>query len=422
MKKNVAGQYIGAQLTNKTDGSPVTGGTTTVSIVGNGGSSAAGAGTVTYKANGYWQYAPTQAETNYDHVAFTFTNSAAITTTVQTFPETGGAGSDPWATLLPGSYGAGTAGNILGSRLDVAVSSRSTFAGGAVASVTGNVGGNVVGSVGSVSGNVSGSVGSVTGAVGSVTSPVTVGTNTDKTGYSLSQSFPSNFASLAITAGGAVTAGTVSDKTGYSLTQAFPANFAALAITASTGRVTVGTNADKTGYSLTQTFPANFGSLAITAAGKVTVGTNDDKSGYTVSGGTIATVGTVTNPVTAGTVTDKTGYNVTSGKIDEVTETSIAHFISHPVVVGTNMDKDGYGLNSGAVTAILNAAISQPTTRPNWNSATLGNLVGWVAAVSLNKITQTATTQTLRNAADSGNIATATVSDDGTTFTKGAWS
>lgn len=60
---------------------------------------------------------------------------------------------------------------------------------GAVGSVTGNVGGNVVGSVASVTGNVGGnvvgSVGSVTGAVGSVTSPVTVGTNNDKTGYSL---------------------------------------------------------------------------------------------------------------------------------------------------------------------------------------------------------------------------------------------
>lgn len=38
------------------------------------------------------------------------------------------------------------------SNLDAAVSSRSTYAGGAVASVTGNVGGNVVGSVGSISG------------------------------------------------------------------------------------------------------------------------------------------------------------------------------------------------------------------------------------------------------------------------------
>ncbi len=45
------------------------------------------------------------------------------------------------------------------ANLDAAVSSRSTFAGGAVASVSGNVGGNVAGSVGSVVG----AVGSVTG-------------------------------------------------------------------------------------------------------------------------------------------------------------------------------------------------------------------------------------------------------------------
>jgi hypothetical protein len=52
--------------------------------------------------------------------------------------------------------------------LDVAVSTRSTFAGGAVASVTGAVG-SVTGNVG---GNVTGTVGSVVGAVGSVTGNV----------------------------------------------------------------------------------------------------------------------------------------------------------------------------------------------------------------------------------------------------------
>jgi hypothetical protein len=58
---------------------------------------------------------------------------------------------------------------------------------------------------------------------GSATGQVTVATNNDKTGYSLTQAFPTNFSSMAITAGGAVTAGTVSDKTGYSLsgTQTF---------------------------------------------------------------------------------------------------------------------------------------------------------------------------------------------------------
>lgn len=56
--------------------------------------------------------------------------------------------------------------------VDAAISTRSTFAGGAVASVTGNVGGNVAGSV------------------GSVTAAVTVGANNDKTGYSLTTAPP----------------------------------------------------------------------------------------------------------------------------------------------------------------------------------------------------------------------------------------
>ncbi len=46
----------------------------------------------------------------------------------------------------------------------------------------------------------------------------------------------------------------VNDKTGFSLTQNFPANFADLTITASTGQVTAGTVSDKTGYALTSAY------------------------------------------------------------------------------------------------------------------------------------------------------------------------
>ena len=45
----------------------------------------------------------------------------------------------------------------------------------------------------------------------------------------------------------------------------------------------------------------------------------------------------------------------------------------------------------------------------------------WMFALSRNKITQTATTQALRNDADAANLATAAVSDDGTTATRGEW-
>ena len=61
-------------------------------------------------------------------------------------------GPDPWATTLPGGYQPGTAGSILGTYLDAKVSSRSIYAGGPVASVT---------------------------------NPVTVGANNDKSGYIL---------------------------------------------------------------------------------------------------------------------------------------------------------------------------------------------------------------------------------------------
>lgn len=59
--------------------------------------------------------------------------------------------------------------------------------------------GNITGSVGSVVGNVGGSVASVTAGV-------TVTTNNDKTGYSLTQSFPTHFASMQIAANGHVSA------------------------------------------------------------------------------------------------------------------------------------------------------------------------------------------------------------------------
>ena len=70
--------------------------------------------------------------------------------------------------------------------------------------------------------NVSqGTIGSL--PIGNAAGAVTVATNNDKTGYSLTQTFPTNFSTLAITAGGATTVGTNNDKTGYALsgTQTF---------------------------------------------------------------------------------------------------------------------------------------------------------------------------------------------------------
>ena len=55
-------------------------------------------------------------------------------------------------------------------------------------------------------------------------------------------------------------------------------------------------------------------------------------------------------------------------------------------------------------------------------TATLEDKINWLCALARNKITQTNTLFTLRNDADAADIATASVSDDGTTFTRGEYS
>ncbi len=69
-----------------------------------------------------------------------------------------------WDALTSAFTTSGSIGKRLSDNVDAQISTRSTFAGGAVSSVTGNVG----------------------GSVNSVNSPVTVGTNNDKLNYGLS--------------------------------------------------------------------------------------------------------------------------------------------------------------------------------------------------------------------------------------------
>lgn len=85
MQKNVAGQKIGAQMVTASDGSAFTS-TVTVYVTGDAGTQAlgsVGSGVCTHEGNGYHTYAPAQAETNYDLIAFTFIGTGAVPTTVQ---------------------------------------------------------------------------------------------------------------------------------------------------------------------------------------------------------------------------------------------------------------------------------------------------------------------------------------------------
>jgi len=309
-------------------------------------------------------------------------------------------------------------------RVDVAVSTRSTFAGGAVASVTGNVGGNVVGSVGSV-----------TGAVGSVTAQVTANVNewggaavtgmpmptyVQPTGF-LATTFPATVSSFA---GGAVASvsgsvGSVTGNVGGNVVGSvgsisgvtFPANFAALGINASghVSRVvlvdTTTTNSDMrgtdnallaSGYTEPPTAAVN------ATAVRTELATELDRIDVAVStrstfaGGAVASV---TAGVTVTTNNDKTGYALTAvtglgnqtanitgnvsgsvGSISGVTfPTNFAALginasghVSRVVLVDTtttNEDKTGYSLQAA-------------TGLGNQTANITGNIIGSVASVT----------------------------------------
>jgi hypothetical protein len=94
MIKNGSGQSIGAQMTTAADGTDFTS-TVTVYVTGDNGTQtlgSVGSGVCTHEGNGYHSYAPAQAETNYDHIAFTFIGTGAISSTLQlytSYPQTG---------------------------------------------------------------------------------------------------------------------------------------------------------------------------------------------------------------------------------------------------------------------------------------------------------------------------------------------
>jgi hypothetical protein len=114
-------------------------------------------------------------------------------------------------------------------------------------------------------------------------------------------------------------------------------------------------------------------------------------------GSVTGAVGSVTGAV--GSVTGNVGGNVTGS-------------------VGSLATQAKADVNAEVVDALSTDTYAEPAAVPA-ATATLAAKVGWLAALARNKVTQTATTQTLRNDADSADVATSTVSDDGTTYTRG---
>jgi hypothetical protein len=162
---------------------------------------------------------------------------------------------------------------------------------------------------------------------------------TDKTGYSLSQSFPTNFASMSIDASGRLDIikinGTSQTARDIGASVLLSSGTGTGQLSLSSGTVTVGTNNDKTGYSLSQSFPSNFSSLGISAGGHIT---------------TVDTVTTVTNQLTAAQIATGVWQDTTAG--DFTVSASIGKSVMNGVALGTGLTvndittKTGFALTS----------------------------------------------------------------------------
>lgn len=228
-RKNVAGQVIHFQGVDSATGGIKSGVTWTVRRCIDG-TFAAGGGTVTEDGTtGWYKYAMSQADTNGNNIGFNFTGTGAIPQTVNIITTA----ADPTdavrlgLTALPnanaeaagGLYtrgtGAGqinqpadgqvdvnavkvggttqTAGDIIADTNDIQARLPAALVSGRIDSSVGAMAANVLTSTAinddaitdaKVASDVT--IASVTGSVGSVTAGVTVATNNDKTGYSLS--------------------------------------------------------------------------------------------------------------------------------------------------------------------------------------------------------------------------------------------
>ncbi len=92
-----------------------------------------------------------------------------------------------------------------------------------------------------------------------------------------------------------------------------------------------------------------------------------------------------------------------------------------PASISALNDLSASEVNTEVVDALATDTYAEPGSVPA-ASATLAAKIGWLYLLARNKRTQTATTHTARNDADDGDVATSTVSDDGTTLTLGEWS
>ena len=241
---------------------------------------------------------------------------------------------------------------------------------------------------------------------------VTVATNNDKTGYSLTQAFPTNFNSLAITAGGSVTAGTVSDKTGYSLSgsQTFSTSGSVGSVTGAVGSVT-GSVGSVTG---------NVGGNVVGSVGSV-VGTVTANTTQ-LAGQTVTAAAGVTFPASVSSLTAagvRTELSTELGRIDVAVSSRLATS-SYTAPLDAAGTRSAIGLASANLDTQLG---DLPTATENaaavWNALTASYVVNGSFG---ERVLRSTNTQAEVAVTGNGHVASVLHSSEAGSITVGAFS
>lgn len=223
LRKNVGSQKVPFALVNATDGSALTGATCTVKLTLNGASQTTAGGSVTELAGGQYVYAPTQGDTNADSLGILITATNAIPVSFTVFPTA----ADPTdgvrlgLTALP-NVSAGASGGLptgdASGRVDVGAI-------GGTTQTARDLGASVLLSSGTGSGQIDLSSGKV--LLQATQTGVTIPTVTTLTNAPSDSSgtttLLSRLGSALSISGGKVTVGTNDDKAGYTLTAPYDA-------------------------------------------------------------------------------------------------------------------------------------------------------------------------------------------------------
>lgn len=386
MQKNVAGQKIGAQMVSATDGSAFTG-SVTVAVTGDAGTQATGSvgsGACTHEGNGYHTYAPAQAETNYDLIAFTFTGTGAVPVTVQVY-----------------------------TRHDA-----NTIAVSGTAQTARDLGASVLLSSGTGTGQVSLSGGKVAANVvqieGADASDIFDGLSSDIAGVDsaiaalndLSATDVWSHATRLLTAGTNIVLAKGTGITGFN------------DLDAAGIRSAVGLGSANLDTQL---------AALPTAAENADAVWDEASSGHATGG----TFGKAVADILADTNELQADW-ANGGRLDLLIDDIIADIAtvdSALTAVDSNVDAilldtgtDGVvvaSLGSSALDSIHDEPITEPSARPAWSSMTHRKLMQVLGVMMLNESNSDDDSVTFRNDADSADLWAFSAADDGTTYTSG---